>query len=63
MAAAITKKKDIPEAVWMKCAGCSETVFRKLVEERLMVCPECNYHYSISSQYRIELLTDEGSFV
>jgi len=63
MAAAITKKKDIPEAVWMKCAGCSETVFRKLVEERLMVCPECNYHYAISSQYRIELLTDKDSFV
>ena len=63
MAAAITKKNDIPETVWMKCPGCSETVFRKLVEERLMVCPECNYHYAISSEYRIELLTDEGSFV
>ena len=63
MAAAITKKKDIPEAVWMKCDGCGETVFRKLVEERLMVCPECNYHYTIFSEYRIELLADKGSFV
>ena len=56
------KKRDIPETVWMKCTGCGETVFRKLVEERLMVCPECHYHYSIPAQYRIELITDEGSF-
>jgi len=62
MAQAIRKKKDIPEAVWMKCTGCGETVFRKLVEERLMVCPECNYHYAIPAHYRIELITDEGSF-
>jgi acetyl-CoA carboxylase carboxyl transferase subunit beta len=62
MGAPIPKKKDIPESVWMKCPGCSETVFRKLVEERLMVCPECNYHHRISSARRIAILSDEGSF-
>ena len=58
----IEKKKDIPEAVWMGCAGCGETVFRKLFEERLMVCPECDYHYPITARYRIELIADPGSF-
>ena len=62
MAPSIPKKKDIPESVWMKCDGCGETVFRKLVEERLMVCPECNHHYPIPAQRRIELITDSGSF-
>lgn len=62
MARTITKKKDIPEAVWMRCPGCGETVFRKLVEERLMVCPECNYHHTISAKQRIALLADEGTF-
>ena len=62
MARAIPKKKDIPEAVWMKCTGCGETVFRKLVQERLMVCPECNYHYALSAHDRIALLADEDSF-
>lgn len=62
MAQPIKKKSDIPEAVWMKCKGCGEMVFRKLVEERLMVCPECNYHYTLPSRRRIELMTDEGSF-
>lgn len=62
MAQVTPKKKDIPEAVWMRCPGCGETVFRKLVEERLMVCPECNYHHTISARRRIEILTDDGSF-
>ena len=63
MARQIEKKKDIPEAVWMMCPDCNQTVFRKLVEERLMVCPECTYHHPISSHRRIELTADPGSFV
>ena len=62
MAAAISKKKDIPEQVWMRCPGCGETVFRKLVEERLMVCPECQHHYTLTARQRIEQLADAGSF-
>jgi acetyl-CoA carboxylase carboxyl transferase subunit beta len=58
----IPKKKDIPDAVWTKCPGCGQTVFRKLVEERLMVCPECNFHYTLSARQRIGILADEGSF-
>ena len=59
----IQKKKDIPGDVWMKCPGCGETVFRKLVEERLMVCPDCGYHHTLTAARRIELLADAGSFV
>jgi acetyl-CoA carboxylase carboxyl transferase subunit beta len=62
-AARPAKKKDIPEQVWMKCPGCGETVFRKLVEERLMVCPECQYHHTLSARRRIEVLADPGTFV
>ncbi len=62
MATGIAKKKDIPEQVWMKCPGCRETVFRKLVEERLMICPECGYHHTLTARKRIEQLTDPDSF-
>lgn len=62
MATRLPKKKDIPEQVWMKCPGCGETVFRKLVEEKLMVCPECGYHHSLTARKRIEQLTDPDSF-
>lgn len=59
---AAQKKKDMPDGVWMQCPGCEATVFRKRVEELLMVCPECNYHFTISARRRIETLVDEGSF-
>ena len=36
-----TKKRDIPEGLWLRCPGCEEMVFRKRVEENLHVCPEC----------------------
>jgi acetyl-CoA carboxylase carboxyl transferase subunit beta len=37
-------------------------LFRKVVEEALHVCPECQYHFRISARTRIEQLTDPGSF-
>ncbi len=37
-------------------------VYRKNVEERLHVCPECNYHFRIGAWDRINLHADEGSF-
>jgi len=37
-------------------------IYKKNVEENLNVCPECGYHFRISSALRIEYLTDEGTF-
>jgi len=57
-----TKKKDIPEGLWLRCPGCEEMVFRKTVEENLHVCPECNYHFRVGARERIGLLADTDSF-
>ena len=57
-----TKKKDIPEGLWLRCPGCEEMVFRKRVEENLDVCPECQYHFKIGARQRISLLADADSF-
>lgn len=56
------RKRDVPDGLWLKCPGCSQMVFKKQVEELLQVCPECNYHFSISAQERIRITVDEGSF-
>ena len=56
------KKKDTPDGLWMKCPGCEDMVFRKRVEEGLMVCPECSYHFTIGARHRIEVLIDPGTF-
>jgi acetyl-CoA carboxylase carboxyl transferase subunit beta len=55
-------RKAMPEGLWLKCTGCEHMIYKKNVEDNLNVCPECNYHFRISSSLRIEYLTDEGTF-
>ena len=57
-----TKKKDIPEGLWLRCPGCEEMVFRKAVEENLHVCSECGYHFRVGARQRIAMLADEDTF-
>jgi acetyl-CoA carboxylase carboxyl transferase subunit beta len=55
-------KVKVPEGLWTKCVGCSETIYTKDIENNLNVCPKCNHHYRVSARKRLELLLDEGSF-
>jgi len=55
------KKRDMPDGLWMRCDGCKNLVYKKNVEERMRVCPECNYHFRIFSRDRLNLLLDENS--
>lgn len=54
------KKVKVPEGMWIKCQGCSETVLSKDIEANLQVCPKCGYHYRISARKRLEALLDGG---
>ncbi len=56
------KKKEIPDGLWTKCEGCSETLYNKTLEENLKVCPKCNYHFTLGAQERINLLLDKDTF-
>ncbi len=57
------KKVKVPEGLWTKCVTCGENLITKELERNLNVCAKCGHHYRISAWQRIELLTDEGSFV
>ncbi|QDU96335.1 acetyl-CoA carboxylase, carboxyltransferase subunit beta [Lignipirellula cremea] len=56
------KKRGIPEGLWQRCPGCQSAIFRKEVEKRLWVCPDCDYHLYVSARQRIEQVLDEGTF-
>jgi acetyl-CoA carboxylase carboxyl transferase subunit beta len=56
------RRRDVPDGLWMRCDSCEKMIYRKVVEEACRVCPECNYHFSLSARERIDLLLDEGSF-
>jgi acyl-CoA carboxylase subunit beta len=50
------------EAAWTKCPACDAFIYHKRLRRNLGVCPECNFHFRLPVQRRLELLLDEGSF-
>ncbi len=56
------KKRGVPEGLWQRCPGCQAVIFRKQAEQLLGVCPECDYHWTISAKQRIEQVLDTGTF-
>ncbi len=56
------KKRDVPDGLWMRCAGCESMLYRKVVKENLEVCPKCQMHFRIGARQRVEQLTDTDTF-
>jgi acetyl-CoA carboxylase carboxyl transferase subunit beta len=55
-------KRGVPEGLWIRCNGCSATVYRRSVEENLYVCPECDHHFTVPGETRVRQLLDPDSF-
>ena len=56
------KKKNVPDGLWQRCDGCKSVVYKKKVEEKHNVCPECNHHFRLSTSERIDITLDKDSF-
>lgn len=54
---------DGQPSLWIKCIHCENQILKTDLEQNMMVCPVCEYHYRINATKRIKLLFDEGSFV
>lgn len=55
-----SRRRNIPEGVWMKCASCEQTLYRTEVERNLSVCPKCDHHMRIGARERLETFLDPG---
>src|SRR5688572_24435948 len=55
-------KRGVPEGLWIRCPACKATIFRKEMESRCSVCPECDYHFYLPARERIVQLLDQDSF-
>ncbi|MEZ4358477.1 MAG: acetyl-CoA carboxylase, carboxyltransferase subunit beta [Eubacteriales bacterium] len=53
----------IEEELSVTCSGCKKKITKRELEQSLYVCPHCAYHFRINARDRINLITDEGSFV
>src|ERR1041384_1754407 len=60
--AAPRRSGDVPEGLWLKCPTCGEMIYRKKMEENDHTCPDCQHHFRVDAQERIDMLVDPGSF-
>ncbi len=60
----LSSKKEVntPEGLWIKCSGCSETLYNKELKRSQMVCPRCACHMRIGAEERAEYLFDDDSY-
>jgi acetyl-CoA carboxylase carboxyl transferase subunit beta len=56
------KKGDIPVGKWVKCEVCKEIIYKETLHQNFSVCPNCGYHFRLSSRRRVEQVIDEGTF-
>ena len=47
---------------WFKCKECTTMLDRRELTILHGLCPKCEFHYPLTAQQRIELLTDKDSF-
>jgi acetyl-CoA carboxylase carboxyl transferase subunit beta len=56
-----TTKKD-GFSGWLKCTHCNELIHANELQQNNNCCPKCDYHYRLSADERIALLSDAHSF-
>ena len=42
--------------LWQKCFNCDTQLLKKELDNNLMVCPHCDYHFRINARTRISQL-------
>jgi len=57
-----TKKREMPEGLWVKCPTCETMLFDKELDENLKVCSKCDHHFPIGSRERIHSLVETCTF-
>ncbi len=55
-------KKEMPDGLWIKCEGCGEIIYTKVLIQNSYVCNRCECHFRIEGNDYIRLLLDPGSF-
>lgn len=54
--------EDFGADLWTKCVHCEAQITKKDLEDNMMVCPMCEYHFRINARERIHQLFDKDSF-
>jgi acetyl-CoA carboxylase carboxyl transferase subunit beta len=55
-------KKNLPDGLWIKCTQCAEVLYKKELEKSHSVCTNCGFHFRITSDDYIRIMTDASTF-
>jgi acetyl-CoA carboxylase carboxyl transferase subunit beta len=55
-------KKSVPKGIWSKCERCAATLYEADLAANLQVCTSCSHHFRMSTDSRMALVLDEGSW-
>lgn len=56
------EKRVRTEGLWVKCDKCRQIIWKKDLDQNQNVCPNCERHFRIDAQRRLELLFDDGQY-
>jgi acetyl-CoA carboxylase carboxyl transferase subunit beta len=56
------EKRVRTEGLWVKCDRCRQIIWKKDLDQNQNVCPNCERHFRIDAQRRLELLLDDGQY-
>ncbi len=48
--------------LWTLCYNCNSQLPKKDLDNNLMVCPNCDYHFRIGAKERIKIIADKDTF-
>lgn len=53
---------EVPEGLWIRCSSCGAMVYRRILEENLHVCPDCDHHFRVDARTRLQQINDADAF-
>jgi acetyl-CoA carboxylase carboxyl transferase subunit beta len=58
----LSEKRAQTEGLWIKCESCKRILWKKDLEQNLLCCPKCNFHFKMTSDARLAMLFDDGKY-
>ena len=58
----LVKRREVPEKLWNNCISCGNMIHHKDLNENLRVCMNCDYHFRMNAEDRINLFFLEKDY-
>ncbi len=53
---------DVKKDLWQKCPECGKLIYEGKLKENLKICPNCEYHFRLTTKEWIDIIAEPGSF-